>query len=99
MIEPYSPQECRQKIYEHMRSLCEYWSVKSRRETERERMEGLCFSILTMFDGCTMDLPAMDIRMAPHKDDKAYLIEHGERYFEPGMLINNCHLHDEFYTK
>ena len=91
----YTPEEARQKLYSHLHNLCDYWSKQSGR-TEKERMEGLCFSILVTFDGGTADLPAIDIRMSPHKDDKKYLISLGEKYFEPQMLINNCQMHEEF---
>ncbi len=101
-IKPYTPEEIRQKLYSYLKGLCAYWSnIKpegSHNTTEKERMEGLCFSILVMFDGGTC-FPAMDIRMSPHESDKQYLLDRGERYYEPGMLINDCSMHDEFYAE
>jgi hypothetical protein len=95
----FTAQEVRQKLYAHMRALCAHWSQANDRQpaTERERMEGLCFSVLNIFDGTAAEFPAMDIVLSPHESDKQFCIENGERYFEPGMVINNCMMHDEFY--
>lgn len=95
----YSEKEVRQKLYEHMRSLCDYWSKVDNdwNKTEKQRMEGLCFSLLVLFDGYTCaDLPAFDIRLSPHKDDKKFHVSRGERWFKKNMLINDCLMHDEW---
>lgn len=95
---PYTPEEVRQILYNHLRDLCKYWANPKYGKSEQERMESLCFSILSMIDGATM-LPAIDMRLAPHPSDKAFLIKKGERWFKPKMLINDCHMHEEFYAK
>lgn len=51
-----------------------------------------------MLDGCA-DLPAMDVSMRPHEEDKAYRIKQDEDYYEPGMVINDCNLHDIWYKE
>jgi len=83
---------------DQLRATKEYW-LKAPRQTESERMDGLIFSILVMFDGGTMGMPAMDIRLAPHPDDKAYKISEGEQWFKPGQLINDCQLHEQWYNQ
>jgi hypothetical protein len=95
----YTEEEVRQRLFSDLRFLCNYWARQTdSHPTEQERMEGLIFSILVIFDGGT-GFPAKDIRLAPHKDDKAYYIENGEKYYKPNMLINNCQLHEGFVKK
>jgi|TARA_Y100000310_G_scaffold54727_1_gene50147 hypothetical protein len=62
--------------------------------TCRERCDGVIFSILNIFDGTTM-LPAMDIVLRPHPDDKAHCQSEGLNWYEDGMIINSdCMLHE-----
>lgn len=96
----YTPEEVREKVLDHMKFLCQYWSQLDRREhhdSEKDRMMGLCFSILNIFDGTTMEFPAMDIVLSPHPSDKNFHIERDQNWFEKGMVINDCTLHDEWY--
>lgn len=62
-------------------------------------MEGLIFSVIVMLDGGFAGLPAVDLRLAPHETDKEYHTSIGEKYYESGMLINNCQLHDLWFKK
>ena len=101
MAEPraYSAEEVRDQILGHMRMLAGYWdSVEYK--TSREKLDGLCFSILNIFDGTTV-LPAFDIHVHPHESDKAYAIENDENWYEPGMLVNQADemLHDQYFEK
>lgn len=70
----------------------------SRAKTVEEKCEGVAFSILNIFDGTTM-LPSFDISLSPHPNDKEYCIENNENWYEPGMVINNCMLHELFVKK
>jgi hypothetical protein len=56
------------------------------------KLDGLCFQILCMFDGRTLGMPAMDIVLRSHEDDKADSTAAGETYFEDGTVINDCEL-------
>jgi hypothetical protein len=96
---PYTPEQVRAKVLNHMRGLAKYWSSKDFGKTEKERMEGLCFSILNIFDGTTMELPAMDIVLRPHPSDKAYAAMSGEtHYYKNGQVINaGVEMHAEFF--
>ena len=94
--QPYTAEEVRQQVLDLMRAYIGVW-LKEDRETERERMEGLVFSILNIFDGTTLDLPAMDIVLRPHADDKQFFIDEGQRWYEDGMVINDCLLHEEWH--
>lgn len=98
-LRAYTAEEVREQLFAHMRHLCDVWSDPVRGETEVERMESLCFSILTLFDGTTRGFPGLDLRLSPHADDKQFAIERGkDRYYESGMVINeDWFLHDEWY--
>lgn len=94
----YTPEEVRDMYLDHMRGLVDYWHKESRRETERERMEGLVFSILVMLDGAA-SLPSVNLCLSPHPTDKEYLTSIGEKHFESDMIINNCQLHELWFNK
>jgi hypothetical protein len=101
----FTDKEVRQQLFASMRSLSKYWAAQN--GTIEDRMDGLCFSLLNIFDGNTMALPAIDITLdplpamklspAPHDSDKAYLKKQGENWYEKGMLINNCQMHEEWH--
>jgi hypothetical protein len=98
MSRAYTKEETRQHLLEHMRVLVDYWNdPQVKRDTIKERLSGLAFSILNIFDGNTA-LPAFNIALSPHDDDKQYHIDEGSNYYEPGMVINDdCCLHDSWY--
>jgi hypothetical protein len=96
----YTAQEVKDMFLRSMKHLCVYWSDSSvaPEKNIRERMEGLCFSILTTLDGCALELPRFKIVLDPHPDDKQFHIDEGEKYFKPGMEINkNSALHEEWF--
>lgn len=97
MSKPYTEEEVREMFLDHIRHLCRYWA-RAERDSKKEMLEGLAFSILNIFDG-TSGLPAFDIVVRPHPDDKAYNESCDEDYFVDGQVINECHLHEMFYTK
>ena len=93
----YTKEEAREMMLDHIRVMCEYWAREDRRPDIKDKLNGLAFSILTMLDGETMELPAMDIVLRPHPDDKAYHQSNGEKWFKDGMVINDAPLHELFY--
>ncbi len=62
---------------------------------DKERCDGVAFGILNIIDGCS-SLPAFDLLVMPHDEDKQYCIDNDEDYFEKGMMINDCMLHELF---
>jgi hypothetical protein len=69
-------------------------------KSAEERCDGLAFSILNIFDGTSSDLPAMDIVLRPHEDDKEYNIDNGDKWFEDGMAINDdVTMHDMWHDR
>jgi hypothetical protein len=98
MSRAYTAEEVREQLLAHIRHLARYWATIPDRQTPLERCEGLAFSILNIFDG-TSSLPAFDIVLSPHPDDKAFHQSEGENWYEPGMMINDCMLHELFYAE
>jgi len=101
-----TPEEMRHRFLSHLYAVADHWAQSAQRDhagipkkkTEDERIryatEGVVFSMLCIFDGCT-DLPAIDLVLRPHPEDKAFSIENGEDWVEDGMAINSdTSLHD-----
>ena len=99
MSEPraYTEEEVREKLLNHFRALSKYWATLDRPRSIQERCDGLVFSILSIFDGSSADLPAFDISPAPHPSDKQYYIDNDENWYEKGMIINECQMHEQWY--
>ncbi len=97
----YTEEEFREKFIRQIRHMAKYWAdptVAEEYSTE-ERIMGFAHSFLVMFDGGSMGFPAMDISLAPHPNDKQYCIDNEENYWEPGMMVNDCQLHELLYSK
>jgi hypothetical protein len=97
----YTAEEARDRFLDYLRTIAHYWAGPMPTErTVQERLDGLAFSILAAIDGCSPELPALDISLSPHPDDKAYCESGGENWFELGMVINaDCHLHELYYKR
>ena len=100
---PYTVDDERKALLDHLSALIDHWERSGKddgvvipgvNDTDLARMQGLVHSILVTFDGGSGFRPAMDLTMAPHRDDKAYHLSKGERWHKPGLLINDCQLHD-----
>lgn len=98
MSRAYTEEEVQEKFLNHIRLLVEYWSGIED-YSKRQVLDGLAFSILNIFDGTTLELPALDISCSPHPEDKEYHQKEGENWYEPGMIINDCMLHEMWYVR
>lgn len=96
MSRAYTPEEVREMFLGQVKMLARYWSTVER-ETDLEKLEGLAFSLLNLFDGTSAALPAMDIVLRPYPEDKAFHESEGDNYFEDGQVINDCYLHELFH--
>lgn len=96
MTEPraYTPEEVRQKFLDHLYHLTNYWPEHA--IDKKDACRSMVFSILCILDGVTMDLPMMNLSLHPHEDDKEFLKGEGENWFEPGQIINEISMHDEW---
>ncbi len=95
----YTEEEVRGQFINHLNSLIDYWLEQKSVQTEKQKMQGLVFSILNIFDGNTFALPAIDLVLSPNVSDKEYHIQNDENWYEKGMVINNCQLHELFCKK
>lgn len=99
MTRAKTAEEAREAFLDQIRTYVSYWASNNVGDkTVRERLDGLAFSILNILDGTSSGLPAMDIVLRPHSDDKAYCQEEGETWYEDGQTINaDIMLHDLWY--
>ena len=96
--QPISKDAAKDIFMHSIKNSINYWSKLDDRNT-KEKLEGLAFSILNIFDGTSSDMPALDIVLRPHEDDKKFREEEGDDYFVDGMCINDeSMLHEEFYA-
>jgi hypothetical protein len=85
-------EEVRQEVIEYLAGMAEYWDSMPNK-TSKEKLDGLVFSFFTMLDGVT-SLPAFDLVLRPHENDKEFFISEGENWYEPGMIVNDCMMHE-----
>lgn len=95
----YTADEIREMFLERVRSIADFWANESKAKTNKERCDGVAFSILNLLDGTTVGFPACDVLVSPHPDDKAYRKERGENWFEPGTMFNDTLLHELYYRQ
>jgi hypothetical protein len=93
MPEAKTVEQVRAEFMNQIRGAAEYWSLPQELSA-KERCDGLAFSILVIIDGGTLPLPGMDLVLRPHSEDKAYCQGRGEDWYEDGMVINVCQLHE-----
>jgi hypothetical protein len=97
MSKAITKEEAREKILACVRTIAQEWS---RQGCDPLRMcEGVAFSILAMIDGASPGVPAMDLVLRPHPDDRAFCQNQGTDFFQEGMVINDCYLHDLWGSK
>lgn len=79
----YTRDEMRDEFIEHVRNMVDYWAGDQIREKQstRERLSGLAFSILVAIDGCAGSLPAYTMVPSPHPDDKQYHQDQDENWY------------------
>lgn len=95
MSRAITKEEARETFLEQIKTIVDYWSELEQPKSVKDRCDGVAFSILAMIDGCSVGIPALDISISPHPDDKQYHIDNGENWYEDGMVINDdCLLHE-----
>lgn len=76
----FTEEEMLIKFLKQLKSIRNYWA-KAKLDPERdnleERMDGLCFSFLSLLDGCQIDMPAFEVVPTPHPSDEEYLRDEG----------------------
>lgn len=96
----YTTEEVREHFLNHVRNMVDYWDRHVERETTRERLSGLAFSLLVLLDGGT-HLPGFVVAPAPHRDDREFHISEGKNYYPEAPEVE-CDiagfLHELFYN-
>jgi hypothetical protein len=95
----YTVEEMREMFLDKVRSYRDYWLNESRAPTIERKLDGLCFSILNIFDGTSIGTPAFDLVPSPHPDDKEYHQAEGENWWEPACINGDVHMHDQWSKK
>lgn len=76
MSEPreYTQEEMMEKLLRHMWVMVDWWAKENRppNDQPREKLIGLMHSFLCIFDGCTMEIPTIELIPMPHEDDEQY---------------------------
>lgn len=97
MSRAYTKDEVVNELMQYMRDMAKYWAELPNLTT-LDRCMGMAHSMLCVFDGVTPSLPAIDLVLSPHPEDKQYCIDGGINWYPARMAINaDCHLHDLLY--
>ena len=88
-------EEIKEEFLTEVENISHYWTSLPNK-TNKERCEGVAFSIMVLLDGCSA-FPAISMHIAPHEDDKQYCIESNEDYYKDNMMFNNSMLHEQIF--
>jgi hypothetical protein len=91
----YTSDELRDKFLHEVRTIAAYWAglpdhdrATGKAMTVRDRCDGVAFSILSVLDGATLDIPGIDLVFQSAEEDKEYYIQNGENWIEPGTVVS-----------
>ena len=81
-------EEMREFLLRHVWALIQYWgshdnAVIQQPKAEAERLQGLAFSILTMLDGESLEIPGFLLIPNVAAEDKEYYEKRGECWWPP----------------
>jgi hypothetical protein len=92
----YTSEELRDKFLHEVRTIATYWAGLPDRDqatgkpmTVKDRCDGVAFSILSVLDGSTLEIPGVDLVFQADEEDKQYHIENGENWIEPGTVVSD----------
>lgn len=91
---PMTVDEARVELLNEVREIVDYWAQLPGK-TAKERCRGVAFSIFAELDGESESLPAVDLVVRPHPDDKEYQKSRGKNWHVDGMVLNETELHHE----
>ncbi len=88
---PFTIEEMETLFLKKLADMRDYW-MNLPDKTLKERMDGLIFSMLVIFDGEDGELPAIDLKPSAHPSDKSYHQERGENWWRNNLNIaGNLH--------
>ena len=96
-------EEVRYEFVDRVGNLVDYWSSQEGM-SDKDKVEGVAFSILTMLDGCSGSIPGFIVAPLPHEGDTEYNMKNGENYYPQNHNSNvKCDiagvLHDTFSAR
>lgn len=102
----YTKEQVRDMFLHQCAGIAYYWATlptmsagETTPRTILDRCNGVVFSILNIFDGTSMGLPAIDLVLRPHPSDKKYHQDEGTEWFKSGEAFNEEeHLHSIYYN-
>lgn len=104
MPKELTTEQIRDLFLDQVRVMVNYWSNLPDK-SEKEKLEGLAFSILTILDGGTT-LPGFIVAPITDPEDKEYHITEGEDYYPENHHIEDKikgdiagALHEHFFKK
>ena len=65
-------EQIREAFLEGVRNHIDYWLNETKASTSKDKLEGLAFSLMSMLDGCDINIPRFIVVPNPHEDDKEY---------------------------
>jgi hypothetical protein len=92
----YTAEECCDQLLDLIRAYVNEWARPELKGTTKERLEGLAFSILVIFDSGAC-LPGFALVPRPHPDDREYLIANDENYYEEIEINADISLHERWH--
>ncbi|HCA5183278.1 TPA: hypothetical protein MW242_002910 [Acinetobacter baumannii] len=81
-------EDLRADFIEAMKNTACYWANLPDL-SERERCDGVIFSVMNILDGSGSFPCAIDLVLRPHPEDKQFSIDEGEDYILDGTVIND----------
>jgi hypothetical protein len=83
----YTPDEMLVKLLREIKQTRDYWLHESRRPNVEDKMDGLCFSFLSMIDGSSCSFPVV-LELVPtcHPGDKGSHQDEGENWYPDQQL-------------
>jgi hypothetical protein len=95
MSREYTLKETREEFLNHVRNMSNYWATLPDK-TDKERCDGLAFSILVALDGMSMGICGFELIPSFHESDPKYLKSIGENWYPKGDIREDVMMHDEY---
>ena len=97
----YTVEEVKKQFLDHAHAMVEYWNNLDE-GNQRDRLDGLAFSIMSMLDGCAITIPGFAVVPQPHSTDKKFHQERGENWYPETKELKHDiagTLHEEWHRR
>lgn len=100
MSREYTTEEIRKIFLHRVHLIVLEW--EKQKLPERDKLDGVAFSIMAMLDGCAGNMPGFILAPCPHPSDKQFHQDEGTNWFPEnhevtvkGDIAGNLHEHME----